>query len=98
MDEKMIRRNDGMTQPTKIPEHGIPPDRTWDPGMGEAVVALGALTAVAGLITWFSAYAGVDDHRQILYGMMITGFGVTWCVLGLIQREAMRRRPPPGPA
>ena len=81
-----------MTQPTKTPEYKLPPDATWDPGMGEAVVALGTLTTIAGLITWFSAYAGVDDHRQILLGIMITGFGVTWCVLGLILRETLRRQ------
>ena len=83
-----------MTQPTKTPEYEIPRPPRPEPGMGHAVVALGVLATLAGLITWFAAYAGVDDHRQILYGIIITGFGVTWCVLGLILREALRRGGP----
>jgi hypothetical protein len=58
-------------------------------------MGLGALTAFAGLITWLSAYAGVDDWRRIELGVLITGFGITWLILGyLLQTLARQRRPP----
>ena len=53
---------------------------------------IGVLATVAGTVTWFTAYAGVDDWRQIRIGIIITGFGVTWWILGDILRTLTRRR------
>ena len=64
-----------------------PPEAGW----GDIVVWLGMLTSVAGLITWFAAYSGVDDWRQIQVGIVITGFGVTWVILGHILKTLSRR-------
>jgi hypothetical protein len=55
-----------------------------------AVRALGSITAIIGLIIWFSAYHGVDDRDQILLGIVITGFGITWWIMGVILRALDR--------
>jgi hypothetical protein len=68
----------------------VPPSRP-EPRWAEVVVGLGAVTTIVGLITWFTAYSGVDDWRQIQVGMLITGFGVTWAILGQILRSVQRR-------
>jgi hypothetical protein len=39
---------------------------------------------VAGLITWFTSYIGPDDRFQITLGIVVTGFGITWWILGVI--------------
>jgi hypothetical protein len=52
--------------------------------------ALGSITAIIGLIIWFSGYAGVDDRIQILTGIVITGFGITWWIMGVLLRALDR--------
>jgi hypothetical protein len=32
----------------------------------------------------------VDDHDQVLLGIVITGFGVTWWIMGVILRALDR--------
>lgn len=81
-------------------EDQLPPERQDSPPLkdgepsetGGVALPLGILTTLAGVITWFTAYAGVDDWRQIQIGIIITGFGVTWWVLGDILRTLTRRR------
>ena len=68
-----------------------PPALQPEPGAGERVSGLGVLTAFAGAITWLSAYAGVDDAWQILTGIVICGFGITWMILAHILRLSSRR-------
>lgn len=50
---------------------------------------------VVGLIIWLAAYVGLDNHRQALTGMLITGFGVTWWILGHISFLIRDRFPDP---
>jgi hypothetical protein len=59
----------------------------YDPGANWVVRGAGVIVTLAGLCTWFSAYAGVDDMRQVTIGIIITGFGITWFILGLILRK-----------
>ena len=66
----------------------LPPDPTQQ----FLIRGLGIIVTIIGLTTWFSAYAGVDDSRRITMGMMITGFGITWEILGRILRELQERR------
>ena len=78
----------------------LPPERQNRPPHQDAessetggfALPLGILTTLAGAITWFTAYAGVDDWRQIQIGIIITGFGITWWILGDILRTLTRRR------
>ena len=58
---------------------------------GGAVIGFGVLTSGAGVITWLSSYSGVYDWRLIAIGITITGFGVTWVILGYILRTLTRR-------
>jgi len=63
-----------------------------DPTQQFLIRGLGVVVTIIGLIMWFSAYAGLDDVRQANTGMVITGFGVTWDILGRILREVQGRR------
>ena len=53
---------------------------------------LGGATTIVGLVTWLTAFAGVDDSRQMNLGMLITGFGFTWWILGIILRVLVFKR------
>ena len=70
--------------PEPLDYESIPED---DPGSNWLVRGFGVLVTIAGLTTWFSAYAGADDMRQVTMGIIITGFGITWIILGLILRK-----------
>ena len=61
-----------------------------EPDASGVVKVIGILTTVAGAITWFSAYSGVDDWRQITVGIVITGFGITWWILSYVLRTSQR--------
>ena len=73
----------GPTEPTSAP---LP-----DIGSGPIVKLFAALTLIAGLITWFSAYHGVDDRWQINLGILITAFAITWWILGIILTTVERK-------
>jgi hypothetical protein len=66
----------------------LPPDPTQQ----FLIRGLGVVVTIIGLVTWFSAYAGLDDHEQARLGIIITGFGITWEILGRILRELQERR------
>jgi hypothetical protein len=55
------------------------------------VKGIGALTALAGVITAFAGTAGVDDKVQIMTGCLIAGFGITWTILGQILKSVEGR-------
>jgi hypothetical protein len=85
-----------MTQPPPDSQAAAPLDyeRPEPPpvgGPGGGVMVIGLLVTIAGAVTWFSAYAGVDNWRMIQIGITITGFGITWTLLGLILRTLTRR-------
>jgi hypothetical protein len=84
-----------MTQPDFVKPD--PPRKYPLPGPdvqidnGPIVVWLGRLVLIVGLITWFSAYHGPDDWRQIQIGIAIAGFGITWWILGVVLRTIERK-------
>ena len=75
-----------------VPENRPPQEDGESSETGGVALPLGIRTTLAGVITWFTAYAGVDDWRQVQMGIIITGFGVTWWILGDILRTLTRRQ------
>jgi hypothetical protein len=76
MDEESKRKLDYASSP------GEPAQTPTAP----VVQVLGVVVVIAGLVVWFSG------SRQITNGIVITGFGVTWWILGLVL-GAIERRP-----
>jgi hypothetical protein len=52
---------------------------------------LGLLGIVAGMIVVITANQHPADRGFVRFGVLLSCFGVTWWVLGLILREALRR-------
>lgn len=75
----------GVSEPPEPLDYEPAPD--YDPGSSWLVRGFGVLVTMGGLTTWFAAYAGVDDMSQVTMGIIITGFGITWIILGLILRK-----------
>ena len=71
-----------MDDPLEPQQQNRPPHEQGESSEnGGVALPLGILTTIAGVITWFTAYSGVDDWRQIQIGIIITGFGITWWIL-----------------
>ncbi len=85
-----------MKKPDFIkPDDPLPPSPLREnPQIEKGVVVgwFGKLVVVVGLITWFSAYAGLDDLLQAWGGVGVTCFGITWWIGGLILSELESRK------
>jgi hypothetical protein len=74
------------------PDPGVTPRAESSVGWGDRVVHIGFAVAAAGLVCSALGYAeDKPDWWQVEVGILVTGFGITWSILGHILRASERR-------